>query len=109
MHRDILDRERDCAIALRLINLGWFRVGSERYARDSQTYGITTLRKSHVNVRGNRIALSFRGKHKVWVRTTLADAELAESLKELLKLPGGSRVFRYRSADGELANLTSAR
>jgi DNA topoisomerase-1 len=98
-----------CAIALRLINVGWFRVGSERYARDSNTYGITTLRKSHVKVRANRIALAFRGKHKVWVRTTVVDAELAEAIKELLALPRGPRLFRYRNGEGKLVNLTSAR
>src|SRR5438874_1787329 len=60
MDNDVLDRERVSAIATRLINRGWFRVGSERYARDSQTYGITTLRKGHVRVRGRRIAFQFR-------------------------------------------------
>jgi DNA topoisomerase-1 len=109
MDRDGLDRERVCAIALRLINIGWFRVGTERYAKESKTYGITTLRKSHVAVRGNRIALSFRGKHKIWVRTTVVDAELADAMKELLKLRGGGRLFRYGCSDGTLANLTSAR
>ena len=108
MDRDEVDRERVSAIALRLINVGWFRPGSERYAKESKTYGITTLRKSHVNVRGSRIALSFRGKHKVWVRTAVVDSELAEALKELLKLPGGTRLFRYRQ-DGELVNLTDRR
>ena len=104
LDRDELDRERVSAVALRLINLGWFRVGSERYA----TYGITTLQRRHVSVRGNRVTLSFRGKHDIQVRSTLVDAELAEAMKELLKLPGGRRVFRYRW-EGELYNLTSKR
>ncbi len=108
MDRDALDRERISAVAIRLINLGWFRVGSERYARESRTYGITTLTKRHVSVRGSRIAFHFRGKHKVWVRTAIADAELAGVIRLLLTLPGGSRLFRYDS-DGELANLTGAR
>ena len=108
MDRDELDRERVSAVALRLINVGWFRPGSERYAKESRTYGITTLRKSHVKVRGSKIALSFRGKHKVWVRTALVDAELAGALKDLLKLPGGSRLFRYRQ-NGELVSLTDRR
>src|SRR3954452_23066047 len=47
---DELDLSRVAAIALRLINLGWFRVGSERYARESGTYGITTLLRRHVTV-----------------------------------------------------------
>jgi DNA topoisomerase-1 len=106
MDRDHLDRERVSAIALRLINLGWFRPGSERYAKSSRTYGVTTLRKGHVGVRGSRVKLNFRGKHKVWIRTVLVDAELADALKELLLLEGGTRLFRYRTAEGELANLT---
>jgi DNA topoisomerase-1 len=51
-----LDRERVSAIALRLINLGWFRVGSDRYVRGSGTYGITTLMRRHVTVRGHQPA-----------------------------------------------------
>src|SRR5436305_13258564 len=75
LDKDGLDRDRVAAIALRLINLGWFRVGNDRYARESRTYGITTLTRRHVSVRGRRITLSFRGKHNVQVRTTLVDAE----------------------------------
>ena len=106
MDREHLDRQRVCAIALRLINLGWFRPGSERYAKESRTYGITTLRKRHVTVRGSRIALNFRGKHKVWVRTAVLDAELADALNELIELRGGRGLFRYRGEDGELVSLT---
>ena len=106
MDRDHLDRERVAAIALRLINLGWFRPGSERYAKESRTYGITTLRKGHVRVRGSRIALDFRGKHKVRVRTALVDEELADAIKELIELKGGARLVRYRNGDGALADLT---
>ena len=52
MAREPFDPEWTCALAIRLINLGWFRVGTERYARTTRTFGITTLRKSHVSVRG---------------------------------------------------------
>ena len=103
-----LDRERVSAIATRLINSGWFRVGSERYARQSRTFGITTLRKNHVKVHGNRIAFHFRGKHKAVIRTTLVDEDLAEAIKELLALPGDRRLFRYEW-EGSLFTLTGAR
>jgi DNA topoisomerase-1 len=102
------ERERVCAIAVRLINLGWFRVGSDRYARESRTYGITTLTKRHVVVRGSRITLRFRGKHGVLVRSQVVDAELAAAMRELLALGGGARVFRYE-VEGEHVNLTGAR
>jgi DNA topoisomerase IB len=108
LDNETLDRARVSAIALRLINLGWFRVGSERYAAESRTYGITTLTRRHVEVRGNRIRLSFRGKHGIQVRTEVVDEELADAMRELLKLSGGARLFRYES-EGKLRNLTSSR
>jgi DNA topoisomerase-1 len=108
MDNDTLDRERVSAVAIRLIDVGWFRVGSERYVRESRTYGITTLTKRHVRVRGNRIAVNFRGKHRVQVRTSVLDSELAAAIKELLALPGGIRLFRYEW-EGDLYNLTGKR
>jgi DNA topoisomerase I len=108
MDNDVLDRERVAAIATRLINCGWFRVGTDRYAKESRTFGITTLRKNHVRVRGTGIMFDFRGKHRAVVRTTLVDEELAAAIGELLELPGGRRLFRYEW-EGDLYNLTGAR
>jgi DNA topoisomerase I len=93
-------------VAVTLINRAWFRVGSERNARRARTYGVTTLFKSHVSVRGERLKFRFRTKNRALVRTTLVDAPLAAAIKELLALPGGSRLFRFER-DGELANLTA--
>jgi DNA topoisomerase I len=107
LDRDELDRERVSAVALRLISLGWFRVGSERYAREG-TYGITTLLRRHVHVRGRRIRLSFPSKAGIRVRSELVDEELADAIRGLLAVKGGPRVFKYRSEDG-LHNLTSER
>ena len=56
-----LSADWTCAVAIRLINMGWFRVGTERYARTTRTFGITTLRKSHVSIRGSRISFKYRG------------------------------------------------
>lgn len=103
-----LDADRVCALAVRLINLGWFRVGSERYAKTYRTYGITTLSKRHVAVRGSRISFRYRGKLRVWVRTALVDEELADALKDLVALPGGRRLFRYEF-NGEVYNLSARR
>jgi len=108
MERDTYDRLRVSAIAVRLITQTWFRPGSERYVRESRTYGVTTLTRRHIAVRGNKIAFSFRGKHKVQVRTALVDSELAAAVRELLELPGGRRVFRYEE-NGTISNLHSRR
>jgi DNA topoisomerase I len=107
MTHDTLDADRVCAITLRLINLAWFRVGSDRHERRSRTYGVTTLRKSHVRVRGNRVTFRFPAKHRVQVRTALVDTELADAIRELRQTPG-RRLFRYE-LDGGLHNLTDRR
>jgi DNA topoisomerase-1 len=99
--------EWTCAVAVRLINLGWFRVGDDRYTKAHKTFGITTLRKGHVRVRGSRIAFRFRAKHQVWVRTAVVDSELAEAMRELLATPG-RRLFRYR-LDDDIYNLSARR
>jgi DNA topoisomerase-1 len=100
------DRERVSAIALRLIELGWFRVGSERYARDG-SFGVTTLLRRHVEVRRRRIRLSFPAKHGIRVRTELVDPDLAAAMRRLLEIKG-PRVFKYEW-EGRVYNLTSKR
>jgi DNA topoisomerase-1 len=107
LDRDELDSERVCAIALRLISLGWFRVGSERYAREG-TYGVTTLLRRHVEIRGRRIRLSFPSKAGIRVRSELVDEDLADAIRGLLQVKGGPRVFKYRW-EGDLCNLTNER
>ena len=103
--RDPLDPLRVCAVAIRLINLAWFRVGSDRHTQRSRTYGVTTLNKSHVKVRGTRVTFRFRAKGKVQVRTAVVDVELADSIRALLATPG-RRLFRYE-VEGVLCNLTN--
>ncbi len=103
---ETLELERISALAVRLINLGWFRVGSEEYARKYRTFGITTLRKKHVKVGRHRITFSYPGKRGAWVRAALVDAELAAAMRELKALPGGRRLFRYQ-VDGQLGHLTA--
>lgn len=96
-----------CAIAATLINRGWFRVGSDRYARSSRTYGITTLTKRHVTVRGQRLSFRYRGKGRVPIRTTLVDEGLADAIRALLHYDGGARLFRFER-EGSPAPLTAA-
>jgi DNA topoisomerase-1 len=92
------------ALAVRLINLGWFRVGSERYLKRHRTFGITTLNKNHVTVRGSRVAFHYRGKHRALVHAAVVDEELASAVRALLALDGGRRLFRYQVED-EIFNL----
>jgi DNA topoisomerase I len=100
------EREWACAVAVTLVNRAWFRVGSERHLRTSRTYGITTLSKRHVTVSGRRVRFGFPGKHRIAVRTTVVDPDIAEAVRDLLRYDGGARLMRF-DRDGAPANVTA--
>jgi DNA topoisomerase-1 len=106
LRRGPYERDWACAIAVGLVNDAWFRVGTDRHARTSRTYGVTTLTKRHVTVNGESIELCFRAKNSKLIRRTVRSRPLARGVRELLELPSGSRLFRFER-DGELANLTA--
>ncbi len=104
---DPFEQEWTSAVALSFVNRAWFRVGSERYATSTRTYGVTTLQKRHASVRGDRVVFRFRAKHRVLVRASIVDPVLSDAIRELLDYPGGSRLFRFER-DGERALLTGS-
>jgi DNA topoisomerase I len=101
-----LGRERVLATVVRLMSRAFFRVGSERYAVNNKTYGITTLQKRHLEIRDNDLVFRFQGKHSLHQRKVVADTPLVQVLREILDLPG-RRLFRYRDEDGSLRDVTS--
>ncbi|HET6230638.1 MAG TPA: hypothetical protein VFE05_11265 [Longimicrobiaceae bacterium] len=102
-----LGRERVLATIVRLMQRGFFRVGSERYAVDNKTFGITTLRKRHLKIVGNDLRFRYVGKKSIHQHQVVADTPLVEIMRELLDLPG-TRLFRYVDADGKPQNVTAA-
>jgi DNA topoisomerase-1 len=101
-----LQAEWTCALATTVINKAWFRVGSERHARRSRTYGVTTLTKRHVTVHDDEVRFAFRAKNRRLVRRSIVNARVAGGIEVLLDLPGGSRLFRFER-DDNLVPLTS--
>ena len=92
---DRLDADTVAATVLRLISETFCRVGGERYTRENGTYGITTLRKSHVGVWGNSAFFEYTGKGKVRQRQVVTDRELVKLVERQLRTPG-RQLFRYR-------------
>lgn len=74
------------ALAARYLDLGLFRVGSDRYARDNNTYGLTTLRTDHVTVAGNTTTFDFVGKEHVMQHHEIEDELSARMTARLLEL-----------------------
>jgi DNA topoisomerase-1 len=83
------------ATVLRLISETFCRVGGERYLKENGTFGITTLRKSHVGVGDGIAFLKYKGKGSIKQRQVIADSELVKLVTRQLRTPG-SQVFRYR-------------
>lgn len=90
-----LSREKVCAGIVRLISDGFFRVGSERYLQDNNTFGITTLRKSHVTVLDDAVVFEYRGKRSITQRNFIPGRDIVRFVTALMNSPG-SRLFRYR-------------
>jgi DNA topoisomerase I len=101
-----LSKEKVCAGIVRLISQGFFRVGSERYQKENNTFGITTMRKSHVMVLDdNTVVFEYLGKRSITQRNVVDGKDLARFISELLETPG-PRLFRYLE-DGKWENVDS--
>jgi DNA topoisomerase-1 len=100
-----LTRTRVLACAVRLLDLGFFRIGGEQYAAENSSYGLATLRKEHVAVsRQGEITLDFPGKSgKLWQRT-LAEPEVCAVVASLKRRrSGGEELLAFRSGSGRSA------
>lgn len=104
LHEAGLPREKVLAAVLRLINETYFRIGSERYAREHRTFGITSLRKRHCRIEGNHLVFAFRGKHGVAQRRIVTDELLVGIIDELRKVPG-PYLFQYLDADNKVQRV----
>jgi DNA topoisomerase-1 len=102
-----LSRERVLAAVVRLMEVTLFRIGNAEYARANKSYGLTTLRDRHVEIDGNRIHLSFRGKHGIHHETDINDRRLARIVKDCRDLPG-YELFQYIDEQGHRHTIDSA-
>jgi DNA topoisomerase-1 len=82
------------AVILYLLDKSSIRIGNSIYAKENKTYGVTTLRKKHVNLQAHRVALTFEGKNaKLW-RVNLMDKRIIKILKRCVQL-SGYELFKY--------------
>jgi len=101
-----LDRERVLAGMVRILDTGMIRIGGEESVRDSRHFGLSTLRHRHVTVRKGVVWFDFVGKSGEQHRIDVQDRVVARLVRHLLRLDG-TRLFRYRNDDDELANATA--
>ena len=106
LRRRGLPREKVLALVVRLLEETLIRVGNDEYARENRSYGLSTMRDRHVDVRGESITFSFRGKSGKDHEIGLRDRRLARLVKQCQEIPG-QELFQYYDDDGRRVDVTS--
>ena len=106
LRRRGLPREKVLAALVQLLEKTLIRVGNTEYARDNQSFGLTTMLDGHATFTGTRVRFAFRGKSGVDHDIDLKDPRLARIVKNCQDLPG-QELFGYINERGRPVDVTS--
>ena len=102
-----LSKEKVLATVVRLLETSFIRVGNAEYARDNDSFGLTTLKNRHVRIAGATFRFHFRGKSGQEHDIELTDRRLAAIVRRCQELPG-YELFEYIGEDGAVCAVESA-
>jgi DNA topoisomerase-1 len=106
LRRRGLVRDRIVALVVRLLDDSLIRVGNPEYAADNGSYGLTTLRDSHLEIDGDLLTFDFTGKSGVAQRVQIDDPRLARLAARCHELPG-KQVFAFLDDEGRPTPVSS--
>ena len=106
LKRKGMPREKVLGLVVKLLDDTLIRVGNEAYATDNESFGLTTLKRDHVEVDGSRMTFDFVGKSGMEHFIAFEDARLARIVHQCHEL-GGQDLFTYK-ADGAAVDVTSS-
>jgi DNA topoisomerase-1 len=101
-----LTRRQILATVVRLLDKTLIRVGNDEYARENRSYGLTTLRGRHVEIRGPKLRFNFRGKSGINHTVAISDRRLARIVQRCQDLPG-QELFKYLDAEDRRQTISS--
>ncbi|MCB0211509.1 MAG: DNA topoisomerase IB [Anaerolineae bacterium] len=101
-----LPRRKVLAAVVRLLGTTFIRIGNEEYVRENGSFGLTTMRDRHVEVKGSTIHFQFRGKSGQDHDIDLRDRRLARIVKKCRDIPG-YELFQYIDEDGQKQTISS--
>jgi DNA topoisomerase-1 len=101
-----LPQNKVLATVVHLLGRTFIRIGNEEYARENKSFGLTTMRNRHIDVKGAKLSFSFRGKSGVQHEIDVNDRRLANIIRKLQDLPGQD-IFQYEDETGEVRNVAS--
>ncbi len=106
LKRPGLPRRKVLAAVVRLLETTLIRIGNDEYARDNNSFGLTTMRDRHARVRGATLEFRFRGKSGINHAVTIDDRRLAQVVRRCQDLPG-QELLQYIDEDGEVRDVGS--
>ena len=101
-----LPRNKVLATVVQLLERTFIRIGNEEYARENKSFGLTTMKDRHVEVKGSKLRFRFRGKSGKDHDVDVTDRRIAKIISRLQDLPGQD-LFQYVDDDGEVHNVSS--
>ncbi len=104
--RSGLPKEKVLATVVHLLETACVRIGNDEYARENESFGLTTLRNRHVSIAGAKLQFRFRGKSGLEHTIELTNARLARIVKQCQDLPGYD-LFEYVDAGGNVCRISS--
>lgn len=102
-----LPREKVLASVIQVMMITQSRVGNSTYAEENESFGLTTLRNDHAEVRGSKIHLSFTGKSGVEHDIEFEDPRISKIIKRCQDLPG-EELFAFKDENGEVIDVNSS-
>ena len=106
MKSEALTRDQVLATVIRLLDKTLIRVGNDEYARENNSFGLTTLRRRHVKVKGTAVSFCFRGKSGVEHEVSVIDERIAKIIQRCQEIPG-YELFQYVDEAGRRQPVTS--
>jgi len=101
-----LPRNKVLATVVQLLERTFIRIGNEEYARENKSFGLTTMKDRHVEVKGAKLRFRFRGKSGREHEVDVTDGRIANIISKLQDLPGQD-LFQYVDHEGKVRDITS--
>ncbi len=107
LHQKDMDKKRILATVVWLLEKTFIRIGNEEYARNNESFGLTTLRNRHAKVRGDQISFKFIGKSGIENVIEISNPTIAKTIRKCIELPG-YELFQFIDDSGERHVIDSA-
>jgi DNA topoisomerase I len=106
MRRQDLNREKVLATVVRLLEISLIRIGNEEYAKENQSFGLTTMRNRHAKIERSTVRFRFRGKSGKQHSVEVSDRRVTRIVEKCQDLPG-QHLFEYEEPNGDISSIGS--